>query len=141
MKLEVGKSYKMRDGRKAVVLKYIEQQIYSFEGEIEGQECRLNWDRSGFWSDENHLDSLDLIAPWEEKTIAVSVPMETINAMQSAWGMDKLKENYSELLTAFKEFHSSSKFHYTGMTGDMEEEWIDAKKVIEKAEKIIAEQK
>lgn len=66
LKLEVGKFYKTRDGRKAFIFTKIDNARYPFafivvDGDFESKSCTA----TGFHFDTKQ-DQLDLVAPWEE---------------------------------------------------------------------------
>lgn len=68
LKLEVGKFYKTRDGRKAIVLAYYcEEEVYPYlVARIGVWEEPYRVAKNCFRLDEKELDAWDLVAPWEE---------------------------------------------------------------------------
>ena len=67
LKLEVGKCYKTRDGRKAFV--YLEVGDY-FRGVVEGDDKIYVWDGKGQYSNRAMECRLDLISEWSDDDVA-----------------------------------------------------------------------
>lgn len=72
MEIKVGGVYRTRGGARAVIRDTIQDDIWPFSGEIDGEGGIWTWRRSGVW-DEHHLSKYDLVAPWEDN-VAKSVP-------------------------------------------------------------------
>ena len=77
LKLEVGKCYKTRDGRKAYIfIKPIKYGIDYFEGVIIGELKHFTWTESGLYVEQELnpefkvLNNLDLISEWSDDDVA-----------------------------------------------------------------------
>ena len=69
MKIEIGKSYRTRSGKKATVLQREEAEHYIWCGTISyatGAEPIASWTESGFYMNSLAPDDHDLIADWVE---------------------------------------------------------------------------
>lgn len=64
MKVEVGKAYRTRDGRKAYVARYARTSDYPYGGNIESKP--FSWKEDGTWSEPHGQTREDLIEEWTE---------------------------------------------------------------------------
>lgn len=74
MKIEVGKAYKTRAGRKAFIEAAHACFDHMFEGTIAGSTQKWRWKEDGLRHGPSLYSITDLVAPWEEpETVAISI--------------------------------------------------------------------
>ena len=67
MRIELGKSYRTRDGRKVIITDYVRCNRYPWEGRIDSSgDYKFSWMDNGHSTIFQEPHDLDLIAPWEE---------------------------------------------------------------------------
>lgn len=97
MKIEVGKSYRTRDGRRVDITQVNPNYNYPVVGVM--GEMTKQWKLDGTWSRSGNETPLDLIAPWEEQPNA-----ETLDAIDEAHAMLSAREVISERSTTHGDF-------------------------------------
>lgn len=98
MKIEAGKFYKTREGRRAYISGVVAVNpfdderpwVYPVAGYVNGCVNILSWTDEGFFYLDKEISHLDLIAEWEEQP---ANPLEPLNTKEQYEAIVKLGEN------------------------------------------------